>query len=97
MGIDTAGVPSAVQGAFILGSPVLDKPKGAGPVAAGVRITGGDLKIFAIRTRLSARYRLGSSYRSAGIFRPSRIKFASGWSSRSPNSFQRGSWDRAPS
>src|ERR1700693_233670 len=65
MGIDMAGVPKAVQGAFILGSPVLDKPKGAGPVAAGVRITGVDLKISAIRTRLSARYRLASSYRSA--------------------------------
>ena len=40
-----AGVPRAVHGAFIAGSPVVERPKGAGPVAAGVRITGVDLKI----------------------------------------------------
>src|SRR5580692_6551444 len=40
MGIEMAGVPRDVQGAFILGSPVEARPKGAGPVAAGVRITG---------------------------------------------------------
>ena len=36
--MEMAGVPKAVQGAFILGSPVDAKPEGAGPVAAGVRI-----------------------------------------------------------
>ena len=35
MGTEMAGVPSAVHGAFILGSPVVDSPSGAGPVAAG--------------------------------------------------------------
>ena len=40
-----AGVPKADQGVFILGSPVVSKPKGACPGAAGVRITGVDLKI----------------------------------------------------
>ena len=53
IGIEMAGVPSADQGAFMAGSPVVDKPKGAGPVAAGVRITGVDLKISATRTLLS--------------------------------------------
>src|SRR6201993_485207 len=76
MGIDTAGVPRAVQGAFILGSPVVDKPRGAGPTAAGVRITGVDLKISAKRILLSATRRLASSYRSVGILSPLRTKFA---------------------
>src|SRR5579864_8089049 len=40
MGIEIAGAPKAVHGEFILGSPVDAKPSGAGPVAAGVRITG---------------------------------------------------------
>ncbi len=44
MGMEIAGVPKAVHGAFILGSPVDARPNGAGPVAAGDRITG-----FALR------------------------------------------------
>ena len=40
MGIEIAGVPKAVHGAFILGSPVDARPSGAGPVAAGTTITG---------------------------------------------------------
>src|SRR6266853_357759 len=40
IGIEIAGVPKAVHGAFILGSPVDARPNGAGPTAAGVRITG---------------------------------------------------------
>jgi hypothetical protein len=35
-----AGVPNAVHGAFIRASPVVARPRGAGPVAAGTRITG---------------------------------------------------------
>src|ERR1700676_1743960 len=97
MGMEIAGVPSADHGAFIAGSPVVDKPKGAGPVAAGVRITGVDLKISAIRTLLSETYSVASSYRSVEIFRPSRTRAATGWSSRSPNFFGRASWNRAPS
>ncbi len=38
--MEMAGVPKAVHSAFILVSPVYAKPNGAGPVAAGVRITG---------------------------------------------------------
>src|SRR6202022_1671970 len=97
MGIEIAGVPSADQGAFMAGSPVVDKPKGAGPVAAGVRITGVDLKISAIRTLLSETNFVASSYWAVEIFRPSRTRVATGWSSRSPNSFRRDSWNRAPS
>src|SRR6202049_2955426 len=97
MGIEIAGVPSADQGAFIAGSPVVDKPKGAGPVAAGVRITGVDLKISAILTLLSETNFLASSYCWAGIFRPSRTRVATGWARRSPHSFRAASWDRAPS
>jgi hypothetical protein len=40
IGIEIAGVPKAVHGAFIFGSPVDVRPNGAGPVAAGVNITG---------------------------------------------------------
>ena len=40
IGMVMADVPMAVHGAFILGSPVDDKPNGAGPMAAGTRITG---------------------------------------------------------
>src|ERR1700692_701282 len=76
MGIDIAGVPKAVQGAFMRGSPVVDKPRGAGPTAAGVRITGEDLKSPANRTLRSGRSRLASLYRSAGILSPLRTKFA---------------------
>ena len=61
MGIEMAGVPRAVQGAVIRGSPVVDKPKGAGPVAAGVRITGVDLKSSAIRALPSEIVCLASS------------------------------------
>ena len=49
-----AGVPIAVHGAFILGSPVVDNPRGAAPGAAGVRTTGVDLKSSAKRFLLSA-------------------------------------------
>ena len=41
--MEIAGVPKAVHGRFILGSPVDEKPSGAGPVAAGIKITGVDL------------------------------------------------------
>ena len=40
IGIDIAGVPKVVHGLFILPSPVEVSPTGAGPVAAGTRITG---------------------------------------------------------
>jgi hypothetical protein len=60
-GIEIAGVPKAVHGAFILGSPVDAKPKGAGPVAAGTKITGVVLYISATRTLDSAIYRMASS------------------------------------
>src|SRR6185503_19215680 len=77
-GIDTAGVPNAVHGAFIRGSPLVDKPKGAGPVAAGVRITGVDLKIAASVTLDPEMYRFASVYRSSVIFRPSRTRSSNG-------------------
>src|SRR5258706_16428924 len=48
IGIEIAGVPSAVQGAFIAGSPAVDMPTGAGPVAADVRINSVDVKNFAL-------------------------------------------------
>jgi hypothetical protein len=35
MGMEIAGVPKAVHGAFILGLPVDARPNGAGPIAAG--------------------------------------------------------------
>src|SRR6201984_1594089 len=76
MGIDIAGVPRAVQGAFMRGSPVVDKPSGAGPTAAGVRITGADLKISAKRGVQPAINPLASLYCSALIFRPLRTRFA---------------------
>ena len=60
-GIEIAGVPRAVHGAFILGSPVDDKPSGAGPVAAGTKITGVALYISATRSLHSAIYPLASS------------------------------------
>lgn len=46
----------------------MDRPKGAGPVAAGVRITGVDLKSSAMRTLFTETIRKASSYRSAVIF-----------------------------
>jgi hypothetical protein len=49
MGIEIAGVPKAVHGAFILGSPVEVRPSGAGPTAAGVRMTGVALNHSATR------------------------------------------------
>lgn len=36
IGIEIAGVPKAVHGAFILGSPVDARPRGAGPAPAPV-------------------------------------------------------------
>src|SRR5882762_551175 len=60
-GIEIAGVPRAVHGAFILESPVDDKPSGAGPVAAGTKITGVALYNSATRSLHSAIYRLASS------------------------------------
>ena len=45
MGIEIAGVPKAVHGEFIRESPVEARPRGAGPVAAGVRMTGVVLNI----------------------------------------------------
>src|SRR5262249_26022992 len=68
MGIEIAGVPKAVHGAFILGSPVDASPCGAGPVAAGTKITGVVLYISAIRDLHSSMYRLASSYRSTEIW-----------------------------
>jgi len=47
-----AGVPNAVHGEFVLPSPVLDSPSGAGPGAAGTRITGVALYISVRRSRL---------------------------------------------
>ena len=38
IGMEMAGVPKAVHGAFTLVSPVYAKPNGVGPVAAGVRL-----------------------------------------------------------
>ena|SRR6516162_3884913 len=40
IGIEIAGVPNAVHGLFIRVSPVNAKPNGAGPTAAGERMTG---------------------------------------------------------
>jgi len=40
MGMEMAAVPNAVQGEFILASPVFWRPRGAGPVAEGTRIMG---------------------------------------------------------
>jgi hypothetical protein len=60
MGIEMAGVPKAVQGAFILGSPVEARPSGAGPVAAGVRITGVVLNMLEI-CRLLCSMKLNAS------------------------------------
>jgi hypothetical protein len=40
IGIEMAGVPSAVHGRFIREFPVDPRPLGAGPVAAGTRMTG---------------------------------------------------------
>src|SRR5215469_14811295 len=57
-GMEIAGVPKAVQGEFILGSPVDAKPKGAGPAAAGDKITGVALYSSAKRALHSAIYRL---------------------------------------
>jgi hypothetical protein len=59
--MEIAGVPKAVHGRFILGSPVDDKPSGAGPVVAGTKITGVDLNTSAIRLLFSAIERLASS------------------------------------
>src|ERR1700719_1517018 len=78
MGIEIAGVPSAVHGAFILGSPVVDRPRGAAPGAAGVRITGVDLNISDSRALESEMNRFVSSYFSTGILRPSRVRSAIG-------------------
>jgi len=54
MGIEIAGVPNAVHGAFILASPIDAKPNGAGPVAAGTKTTGVALYISVARTLHSA-------------------------------------------
>jgi hypothetical protein len=71
--MEIAGVPKAVHGAFILGSPVDARPSGAGPVAAGDRITGVFLYISATRGLHSAIYRLASSYCSTDILRLSKM------------------------
>ena len=78
MGIEIAGVPNAVHGASIRGSPVVDRPNGAGPIAAAVSITGVDLNFSANRLRLSAMKRLVSLYCSVEIFRPLTTKLAIG-------------------
>src|SRR5262249_34614816 len=70
IGIEIAGVPNAVHGAFILGSPVDAKPNGAGPTAAGVRITGVALNNSVNRGLHESTYRTVSSYRSAENCRP---------------------------
>src|SRR6266567_3243876 len=70
IGIDIAGVPKAVHGAFILGSPVDARPNDAGPTAAGVRITGVALNSSANRGLHESTYRTVSLYRSAEICRP---------------------------
>jgi hypothetical protein len=56
-GMEIAGVPKAVHGAFILGSPVDAKPGGAFPVAVGTKITG-------VRTQ-----RIGLCFQSGRSFR----------------------------
>ena len=67
MGMEIAGVPKAVYGAFILGLPVDARPNGAGPIAAGDKITGVAFYSSATRALHSAIYRLASSYRSTEI------------------------------
>jgi hypothetical protein len=52
--MEIAGVPKAVQGEFILGSPVDARPNGAGPTAAGDKITGVALYSSATRVLHSA-------------------------------------------
>jgi hypothetical protein len=79
-----AGVPKAVHGEFSRESPVDVNPSGAGPIAAGVKITGVALKSSDILVLPSAIYLLASSYRSMGIWRPSRTRFAVS-ASRSPD------------
>ena len=59
--MEIAGVPKAVHGAFILGLPVDAKPNGAGPIAAGDKITGVALYSSATRALHSAIYRLDSN------------------------------------
>jgi len=71
-----AGVPKAVHGEFIRESPVDASPNGAGPGAAGTRITGVALYSSATRALHSATYLMASSYRSTGIWSPSRTKSA---------------------
>jgi hypothetical protein len=70
MGMEIAGVPKAVHGAFILGSPVDARPIGAGPRAAGVRITGVALNNSVNRGLHESMYRIVSSYRSIEICNP---------------------------
>gem|GEM_PF-6177585 len=94
--MEMAGVPKAVHGAFIRGSPVDVNPNGAGPVAAGTKITGVSLNISVIRALDAAISRFASSYRSTGILSPSRTKVATS-ASREPYSLNRSSWNRAPS
>jgi len=69
IGMEMAGVPKAVHGAFIRGSPVDVNPNGAGPVAAGTKITGVSSNISVIRALDAAISRFASSYRSTGILR----------------------------
>ena len=52
IGIEIAGVPSAVQGAFMRASPVNDRPSGGGPVAAGTRMT----EVVSYRSATRARH-----------------------------------------
>src|SRR4029077_13480680 len=76
IGTEIAGDPKAVHGAFILGSPVDARPNGAGPTAAGVRITGVTLKSSETWALHASTYRMVSSYRSTEILSPSRTRSA---------------------
>src|SRR5436190_988591 len=83
IGMEMAGGPRAVHGEFILASPVDARPNGAGPVAAGTKMTGVALYNSATLALHSAMYLLASPYFASEILRPSRTRSARS-SSREP-------------